>query len=87
MIARGAWADTLRTEGLRIRHYIQRKNTADHPRVLETPGEEQYDIVFAVMQYRQMEVILYLSAQICAYRLVYIADVLIAGAVNCYSIP
>ena len=27
----------------------------DHPRVLEGPGSEHYDIVFAVMQYRQME--------------------------------
>jgi len=58
VIARGAWAEILRTEGLRIRHYIQRKDTADHPRVLETPDEAQYDIVFAVMQYRQMEKIL-----------------------------
>jgi len=58
VIARGAWAEILRTEGLRIRHYIQRKDTADHPRVLETPDEAQYDIVFAVMQYRQMENIL-----------------------------
>ena len=58
VIARGAWAEILRTEGLRIRHYIQRKDTVDHPRVLETPDEAQYDIVFAVMQYRQMEKIL-----------------------------
>ena len=26
VVARGAWAETLRTDGLRIRHYIQRKN-------------------------------------------------------------
>ncbi len=58
VIARGAWAETLRTEGLRIRHYIQRKDTVDRLRVLEAPDEEQYDIVFAVMQYRQMENIL-----------------------------
>jgi 2-dehydropantoate 2-reductase len=58
VIARGAWAETLRTEGLRIRHYIQRKDTVDHPRVLEAADAERYDIVFAVMQYRQMEQIL-----------------------------
>ncbi len=58
VIARGEWAETLRTKGLRIRHYIQRKDTTDHPRVLEAPDEERYDIVFAVMQYRQMEKIL-----------------------------
>lgn len=58
VIARGAWKDTLRRDGLRIRHYIQRKDTTDHPRVLEKPDSERYDIVFAVMQYRQMEAIL-----------------------------
>ena len=58
LIARGAWAETLQTKGLRIHHYIQRKDTTDHPRVLEAPGEDRYDIVFAVMQYRQMEKIL-----------------------------
>ena len=58
VIARGGWADTLRSEGLRIHHYIQRRDTVDHPRVLEAPDAEPYDIVFAVMQYRQMEKIL-----------------------------
>lgn len=58
VIARGAWAEILRTDGLRIRHYIQRKETTDHPRVLGAPDAEHYDIVFAVMQYRQMERIL-----------------------------
>lgn len=58
VIARGQWADTLRNEGLRIHHYIQRKDTVDHPRVLNAPDQERYDIVFAVMQYRQMEKIL-----------------------------
>ncbi|MBE6128494.1 MAG: ketopantoate reductase family protein [Erysipelotrichaceae bacterium] len=58
VVARGAWADTLRKEGLRIHHYIQRKDTVDHPRVIDTPDETRYDAVFAVMQYRQMEKIL-----------------------------
>lgn len=55
VVARGAWAETLRRSGLRIHHYIQRKDTVDHPRVLEGLGSEHYDVVFAVMQYRQME--------------------------------
>lgn len=57
-IARGTWADALGAEGLRIHHYIQRKDTVDHIRVLEAPDGQHYDIVFAVMQYRQMEKIL-----------------------------
>ena len=58
VIARGAWKKTLQRDGLRIRHHIQRKDTIDHPRVLEKPDSEPYNIVFAVMQYRQMEQIL-----------------------------
>ena len=58
VIARGAWKQTLQTSGLRIHHYIQKKDTVDHPRVLERPDEAPYDIAFAVMQYRQMEAIL-----------------------------
>ncbi len=58
VIARGAWKETLEKDGLRIRHYMQKKNTTDHPRVLEKPDGQRYDIAFAVMQYRQMEKIL-----------------------------
>ena len=58
VVARGAWAETLRQSGLRIRHYVQRTDTVDHPRVLEAPDDGAYDIVFAVMRYRQMEAIL-----------------------------
>lgn len=58
VIARGAWKETLEKDGLRIRHYIQKKDTVDHPHVLEKPDGQRYDIVFAVMQYRQMEKIL-----------------------------
>ena len=58
VIARGEWKETLQKYGLRIHHYIQKKDTTDHPRVLEKPDDDRYDIVFAVMQYRQMEKIL-----------------------------
>ena len=58
VVARGDWAKTLRHDGLRIRHYIQRKDTVDRPRVLESPNDTRYDAAFAAMQYRQMEVIL-----------------------------
>ena len=58
VIARGAWKEAMEKDGLRIRHYIQKKDTTDHPRVLEKPDGQRYDIAFAVMQYRQMERIL-----------------------------
>ncbi len=58
VIARGAWKETLQKDGLRIHHHIQKKDTVDHPRVLDKPDNKPYDIAFAVMQYRQMEQIL-----------------------------
>lgn len=58
VIARGAWMETLERDGLRIHHYIQKNDTVDHPHVLEKPDDARYDVVFAVMQYRQMEAIL-----------------------------
>ena len=58
VIARGAWKETLQKDGLHIHHYIQKKDTVDYPRVQDKPDDSWYDIVFAVMQYRQMEKIL-----------------------------
>ena len=58
VIARGAWKEPLQKDGLRIHHHIQKKDTVDHPRVLDKPDNKPYDIAFAVMQYRQMEQIL-----------------------------
>ena len=58
ILARGAWAETLRRKGLRIHHYIQRTDTTDWPHVIEKLDDKEYEAVFAVMQYRQMEKIL-----------------------------
>lgn len=58
VLARGTWADTLENDGLQIYHYVQRKHTTDHPRVIRKTDDQRYDIVFAVMQYRQMETVL-----------------------------
>ena len=58
IMARGQWADTLKNEGLCIHHYIQRKDTVDHPHVITAIDNTHYDLVFAVMQFRQMEMIL-----------------------------
>ncbi len=58
VVALGTWAQTLSESGLRIHHVIQRKDTTDHPSVIKRPVDTRYDIVFAVMQYRQMEAIL-----------------------------
>lgn len=55
VVARGSWADTLERDGLRIRHYLQRKETTCHPRVVRNlPTGEHFDAIFVVMRQDQM---------------------------------
>ncbi|MGN0977283.1 MAG: ketopantoate reductase family protein [Faecousia sp.] len=64
LLARGEWKDTLEQQGLTIHHSLQRKRTVDHPRIVETPGDQRFDAVFAVMQHQQMKAILPELAQL-----------------------
>jgi 2-dehydropantoate 2-reductase len=64
LLARGEWKETLETNGLVIRHHIQKETTTDHPNIVDQPGETRYDAVFAVMQHQQMQAILGDLAQI-----------------------
>lgn len=55
VVARGPWADTIEHDGLRIHHYLQRKDTSCHPRVVrELPTGEHFDATFVVMRQDQM---------------------------------
>ncbi|MBP3893438.1 MAG: L-2-amino-thiazoline-4-carboxylic acid hydrolase [Atopobiaceae bacterium] len=55
VVARGRWADTIERDGLRIRHYLQRKDTTCRPRVVrELPTGEHFDATFVVMRQDQM---------------------------------
>ncbi len=58
MLARSIRKAELEQKGLVIRHYLQKKITADHPRIVDKLGEEAYDIIFAAMQYQQMRSVL-----------------------------
>ena len=64
LLARGGWRETLERDGLTIVHHLQKKTTHDQPRVVGSLDGEPYDLVFAVMQYQQMESILDNLAQI-----------------------
>lgn len=55
VVLRGRWKEVVETNGLRIHHVLQNKDTVDHPIVLSGPGEETYDLVFSVMQAEQQE--------------------------------
>ena len=64
LAARGGWRETLERDGLTIVHHLQKKTTHDQPRIVGGLDSEPYDLVFAVMQYQQMDSILDSLAQI-----------------------
>ncbi|MCR5147734.1 MAG: hypothetical protein K6C35_02075 [Eubacterium sp.] len=54
LLARGQWAETLKKDGLRMHHWLQRKDTLDRPEIITAIDEAvHYDVVFTVMQYDQ----------------------------------
>lgn len=59
VLARGKWKEQLETNGLRIRHHLQGKETTDHPAVIgDIKEDDSYDAVFAVMPYNKIGAIL-----------------------------
>ncbi|MBR2717641.1 MAG: ketopantoate reductase family protein [Oscillospiraceae bacterium] len=59
VLARGVWKDRLESNGLTIRHHLQRKVTRDRPRVVGDLSEDDaYDAAFAVMPYHKIGAIL-----------------------------
>lgn len=83
LLARGEWKKTLERDGLRIRHSLQRKETTDKPRIVETAGtQEQYDAVFAVMQHQQLWSILPDLAQIRSPLVILVGNNLSAAAME-----
>ena len=65
VVARGKWKEQLEQNGLRIRHHLQRRETLDHPQVIERAEEnEPYDAVFAVMPCHRIGAVLEPLAEI-----------------------
>ena len=59
LLARGKWRDTIKTNGLVIRHYVQLYTTTDRVATIEKLAPDDiYDLIFVVMQYGQIEKIL-----------------------------
>lgn len=59
ILARGRWLETLKNDGLVIRHSLQLRRTVTRPRLVESLGpEDHYDAVFCVMQKTQLPAIL-----------------------------
>lgn len=55
ILARGAWADAIERDGLRIHHTVQRRDTVDRLRVIRSLApDDAYDLVFVVVQSSQV---------------------------------
>ena len=59
ILARGKRIDELKNDGIVIRHYFQLKTTVDKVNVISTLlPDDNYDIIFVVMQYQQSQTVL-----------------------------
>ena len=69
ILARGSWKRSIDQNGLVIRHYGQLRTTTDHVKTIETlEMDDNYDLIFVVMQYnRVLEIIPQLSENISRY--------------------
>ena len=59
LLARGSWADEIRQNGLRIKDkFSPRMSVSRIPVVTELKPEDQYDVIFVVVRYTQIDSIL-----------------------------
>lgn len=67
LLARGAWADAIERDGIRIRHVVQRRTTCDRVRVVRALADgERYDLIIVAMQAHQVpEALASLAASTC----------------------
>ncbi|MDE7176764.1 MAG: NAD-binding protein [Lachnospiraceae bacterium] len=69
LLARGEWKNTLGRSGLVIKHYLQMKTTKDNIKVTGCLNpDDEYDIIFVVMQADQVpDVLAALAANVSQY--------------------
>ena len=75
LLARGEWKDILEKRGLVIRHYLQRKTTTDKVKVTGClNADDEYDIIFVVMQADQVPDVLSDIAANVSHYIVFIGN-------------
>ncbi len=59
LLARGAWAETIKTNGLRIKNWLLPSTTTDKiPVVTELAPGDAYDVIFFALRYTQIDTVL-----------------------------
>lgn len=75
LLARGTWKETLLRDGLVIRHWAQMRTTRDQVHVVDAlPPQEEYDLIFVVMQFGQLDTILPILKQNCSRHIVFVGN-------------
>ena len=56
LLARGPWAEEIRSNGLRVKNSISRRTAVSRiPVAAELSSEEPYDVIFVAVRYTQIE--------------------------------
>lgn len=75
LLARGQWKQMIDSQGLTIRHYIQRKTTVDQIKTIEVLNEDdQYDLIFVSMQSHQLISVLPIIARNISQKVIFIGN-------------
>ena len=83
LLARGAWADEIRQNGLRIKDkFSPRLSVSRIPVVTELKPEERYDVIFVVLRYTQLDAILDTVRNSAAKNIVFVGNNVRAGALR-----
>ncbi len=75
VLARGAQKETLERDGLVIKNHFSKKKYIHKPRIIsELLPDDCYDIIFVVMQYKQMQDVIPVVAANCSKNIVLIGN-------------
>ncbi|MCD8153961.1 MAG: ketopantoate reductase family protein [Clostridiales bacterium] len=75
LLARGRWKETIDSNGLVIRHYVQRKTTVDRLKTIDSlEPSDQYDLIFVVMQASQLPEVVPIIAENASPHIVFVGN-------------
>lgn len=75
LLARGEWAKNIKENGLTIKHKLRFRTTRDKIRVVERLSpDDEYDIIFVVMQYVHLDSVLPVLRENCSKTIVFIGN-------------
>lgn len=75
LLARGAWAEEIRTHGLRIKDkFSPRLKVAPIPVAAELRPEDPYDVIFVALRYTQLDTILDTLTASAAKNIVFVGN-------------